>query len=102
MYLREFTVAAHGIQEKISPKSIRSKFDNQTRCVLSFYERLFPKFKTKETWKLLINCVEKIKDDRVLTIGGVTEVQIEYNVHDFFQLNDESKKKRRWSCSKKG
>ena len=73
-------------------KEKSSLFGFQTRCVTSLYEKHFVKFKTDDFWKILINCVSKITNSQILVIGGVCEVQVVFDIDNFFELSNYEKK----------
>lgn len=70
----------------------RVQFRDEIRCIASLYERFFIKFKTEDTWKVLICCVNEVTDSRVIEQLGVCEVQIKFDVDSFFSMNDQRKK----------
>lgn len=73
-------------------KEKRRSFSLETRCVTAMYERLFVKMKTVDCWKILIECVETINEERILNLSGVVSVQVEYSINDFNSLSDYEKK----------
>lgn len=70
----------------------RVQFRDEIRCIASLYERNFEKYKTADSWKVLIECVQEITDHRVHAVGGVCEVQVQFDVDLFFAMNDDQKK----------
>jgi len=68
-------------------------FLKETRCVSALFERFFGKMKTEASWKVLVECVEHIWDNRILNIGGVKSVQIEFD-YDYFNQSSDYEKKR--------
>lgn len=85
--LKEFSLTIP--EDKIK----RRVFELQTRCVLSFYERLFPKFKTHDCWKVLINCVREKPKIKYRNLIGVYEIDIPGNAEEIFSLKDNFEKK---------
>ncbi|PQP81569.1 hypothetical protein C0Q44_17795 [Paenibacillus sp. PCH8] len=71
----------------------RRSFSMETRCITAMYERLFGKYKTKDCWKVLIECVENISDKRIVNDSGVCSVPIQFNLNEFSKKNDLEKKK---------
>ena len=56
-------------------------------------ERLMPKVKTNDCWKILIECVEDAPNDFYKNLLGVYVVQIQFDINLFFGLNNYEKKK---------
>lgn len=73
----------------------RLKFILETRCISSYYERLFKEksYKIKNIWKILIDCVEKVNDNRIIEIEGVLSVQVEFDYNHYFNCIEHDKKK---------
>lgn len=67
-------------------------FRLETRCISSMFSRLFPPFKTKNKWKILIQCCEKIFDERVITNGGVILTQVKINYENYCLSSNKMKK----------
>lgn len=67
-------------------------FSLETRCICAFYERLFDKFHTETVWKLLVEGASEITEKRILTIGGVEEVQVLFDMDKYFTATTEQKK----------
>lgn len=84
--LKEFDLITSGSKEKIRT------FQLQTRCIASLYQRLFPKFKTEDCWKVLVRCVNDVPKTQYRNIGGVYEPYITTDVESFFFLTDTDKK----------
>ena len=84
--LKEFDLITSGSKEKIRA------FQLQTRCVTALYERFFPKFKTKDCWKVLVRCDHDAARIHYRNIGGVCELSIVADVDSFFLLTDAEKK----------
>ncbi|MDG0794000.1 hypothetical protein OMP38_26635 [Cohnella ginsengisoli] len=73
-------------------KEIRRQFRLETRCITAMYERLFSKIKIKGCWKILVECVEDITDERVRQYSGVCSVQVKFNFNDFSNNSEVGKK----------
>ncbi|TDL69176.1 hypothetical protein E2R58_08295 [Paenibacillus amylolyticus] len=71
----------------------RRSFSLETRCITAMYERLFGKYNTKDCWKVLIECVENITDERIVNVSGVCSVPIQFSLNDFNEKNELEKKK---------
>lgn len=85
-----------------TPNPQRIQFRRETRCITSLYENFFPKTKTKDCWKVEVQCVKEIFREKVIVVGGVAEVQALFDVEQFFSLSDEEKKKLALETLKKG
>lgn len=70
------------------------KFCLETRNISAMFERLFGKMKTKECWKILVECVESIGEERVLNFSGVYTVQVKFNYANFSDSNDYEKRQK--------
>lgn len=68
-------------------------FNLETRCMTSMYSRLFPKFITKNEWKILIQCCDKVFDDRIISCGGVISTQVKINYTNYCRLTNNEKKR---------
>jgi len=73
-------------------KETRRRFELQTRCVTSLYERLFPKFKTETCWKISVECVADITNEQFREALGVGFQQVKMDVESFFSLPNANKK----------
>lgn len=71
----------------------RRSFRLETRCITAMYERLLGKYKTKDCWKVLIECVENISDERIVNDSGVCSVPIQFSLNDFGAKSELEKKK---------
>ncbi|QLG40321.1 hypothetical protein HW560_20875 [Paenibacillus sp. E222] len=76
----------------------RRSFRLETRCITAMYERLFGKYKTKDCWKVLIECVENISDERIVNDSGVCSVPIQCSLNDFDAKSELEKKRLRFDC----
>ena len=70
----------------------RNNINLITRCMTSMVERLMPRIKTEDFWKILIECTETVNDDRCIVLSGVCCFQIQFDYGYFYQLNDDGKK----------
>lgn len=82
------------IDYNLNWKGKRRSFRLETRCVTAMFERLFGKMKTENSWKILVECVENITEERILNLSGVVTVQVEFSGFDEFCLISEIEKKR--------
>jgi hypothetical protein len=80
---------------EVTWKQKRVQFRDEIRCVASLFERLFGKFRTFDSWKVLIECVNEVTNQRILDFTGVCTVQVEFHVDSFFSMNTEEKNKQR-------
>ncbi|MBM7608769.1 hypothetical protein JOD29_002016 [Lysinibacillus composti] len=68
-------------------------FTFETNCITTLYENNFPNFKTENTKKIILNCGLSFKDINITEhIDGFLEINIPYDVEEFFGLNDINKK----------
>lgn len=74
-------------------KELKVAFRNETRCVLSLFERFLGKYKTKDCWRIWVNCVNEISDNRILNLLGVYNVQIVVDTDTYFKMSAIDKKK---------
>lgn len=121
MYLKEFNLDLPYIEDDESIESIMKKqnceyneatkldyalnwkwkrrsFSLETRCITAMYERLLGKYKTKDCWKVLIECIENITDERIVNVSGVCSVPIQFSLNDFSEKNELEKKRLRFAC----
>jgi hypothetical protein len=59
--------------ENLSNKS--RTFTLETRCITAFFSRIFNSFHTKDCWKILVECVDVVIDERILNLSGVYTMQ---------------------------
>ena len=72
----------------------RREFALQTRCITSFYERLFGYINTNDCKKLIIKCIPIIHDNAIRKFsGGYYEVVTQLCYDLFAKLSDYDKKK---------
>ena len=79
---------------EVNWKEKSRKFSLETRNISAMFERLFDKMKTKDCWKILVECVDYIKEERVLNFSGVYTVQVKFNYDNFSTSNDNEKKQK--------
>lgn len=75
-------------------KDKRHKFRLETRNISAMFERLFDKMNTNDCWKILVECVDNIMEDRVLNFTGVNTVQVKFNYNKFSASDDYQKKQK--------
>lgn len=75
-------------------KETRRKFRLETRCISAMVERIIESIETKECWKILIECVDSVKETKVLNFSGVYTVQVQLDYDDFFSGNNLHKKEK--------
>lgn len=75
-------------------KDKRQVFRLETRCIASMFARLFERMKTKDCWKILIECVRDINEDRIVNYLGVLTIQIKFDYNDFVSKSDYEKKQK--------
>lgn len=83
-------------------KDKRILFRDQIRCVCSMYTRLFEKYKTKNCWKVLVECVPIVSDQRILDFSGVYTVEVGFDINLFFSSSNYEKKKLTLQALKNG
>lgn len=83
--------AAIKIDYEANWKWKRRKFALETRCVTSYYSRLFQSLKNDKCWKINVECVPVLTKSPSV-IGGVYEVQIQYDPVEFFSVEAYEKK----------
>lgn len=83
-------------------KGKRRSFRLETRCITAMYERLFGKLKTEDCWKILVECVENITDERILNYSGVSTVQVKFSFDDFSSKSEIEKKRTTLSLLMEG
>lgn len=83
-------------------KGKRRLFRLETRCVTAMYERLFGKMKTEDCWKILVECVENITEERILNLSGVVTVQVKLSFDEFSFLSEIEKKRNALNLLMKG
>ena len=89
MRLREFAVELEGHE-----RSIEYDFHLQTRCVSAHYERCLPRFDNDAGWKILVECVDVVRRERVLPQLGVLMIEQAFDADAFFGADAHGKKCR--------
>lgn len=79
-------------------KDKRRTFRLETRCMTAMFERILGKVKTDDSWKILIECVEDTKEQKVLNLSGVLTTQVKFDYKGFI-AGDEYQKKQKTLCS---
>jgi hypothetical protein len=72
-------------------KEKRRLFRLSTRCISAMFERLFGKSITEDTWKVLVNCVEKISAPNSTNLSGVECIEIEMEYKKFLTVSEPKK-----------
>ncbi len=90
------------IDYNLNWKEKRRSFRLETRCVTAMYERLFGKMKTEDCWKILVECVEDITEERILNLSGVVTVQVKSSFDEFCFLSGIEKKRTTLNLLMKG
>ena len=67
-------------------------------CILVY----FRKYKTSGCKGIVVECVEKVTDSRILDFTGIYVVQIKFCFDEFIKLSDYEKKKNILELFKKG
>ncbi len=85
-------------------KERRMRFRDEVRCVASLLERNFEKYKTEDCWKVLVECVEDMKDNNNehKLVGGVSHVKVGLNIDYYFNLHNYEKKLLIYKLLEKG
>lgn len=73
-------------------KDKRLQFRLETRNISAMFERLFGRMETKDCSKILVECVDEVKQERVLNFLGVYTVQVKFNYNNFSSSDDHQKK----------
>jgi hypothetical protein len=73
-------------------KDQRRQFRLETRNISAMFERLFRRMETKYCSKILVECVDDVKEERVLNFSGIYTVQVKFNYNNFSASDDYQKK----------
>lgn len=73
-------------------KDKRILFRDQVRCIAEMYTYLLGKYKTQETKKIIINCQRELIGEKIITVDGFTEVDINFDIDNYFKLSNSQKK----------
>jgi len=71
----------------------RREYGLQTRCMTAFFERLFPGMQTEGIWKIIVECVPVVGNERMSGIGGVLSIPMSFDLEWFLKSGDTDKKK---------
>ena len=74
-------------------KEKRLLLRKESRCMTAMFERLFPRYKTRDCWKLLIELVEINPDPKIYTAGGIYTIQVQHPFTTFIASSEYQKKK---------
>lgn len=69
------------------------RFELETRCIASMFERLLGKFKTDDCSKINIMIVDDITMEDISICLGIYTIQYKLDYNEFFIKSDEEKKK---------
>ncbi|TFB12913.1 hypothetical protein E3U55_16920 [Filobacillus milosensis] len=83
-------------------KEKRMQFRDEIRCVTSLFEQNFQKYKSSDSWKVMVNCRTIAENNEVKCVGGVTEVSVDFDIDNYFSLINIEKKKLILSTLKNG
>jgi hypothetical protein len=72
--------------------NVESSFTFQSRCITSLYEKCFSKFSTENIKQINIFCVKESPKPNLSIIDGFCDVEILYDVNEFFKLDDQQRK----------
>jgi len=78
-------------QNRWKDKCVR--FSLETRCIASFFARVYKNPNTKGCSKILVECAEEPKEKQAVSLFGICEVQVKFNYEDFVALDNYGKKK---------
>ncbi|MFJ7686053.1 hypothetical protein [Peribacillus butanolivorans] len=71
---------------------VKSNFSFQSRCITALYEKCFSKFNTENIKQINIFCVKDSPNPSLSIIDGFCDVEIGYDVSEFFKLEEQEKK----------
>jgi hypothetical protein len=71
---------------------VEKNFSFQSRCITALYERCFSKFHTENIKQINIFCVKGSPKQFLTVVEGFCDVEIQYDVSEFFKLEDRVKK----------
>lgn len=93
---------AISIDYSINWKDKRRLFSLETRCMSSMFERLFGKMQTKDCWKILIECVNEINQEKIINYSGVYTIQVKFDYNSFEHKTTYEKKQEAVELIMKG
>ena len=71
----------------------RKSFSFQSRCITALFEKCFSKFNTENIKQINIFCVKGSPKLILTIIDGFCDVEIDYDVNEFFNLADQEEKR---------
>ncbi|TDL60076.1 hypothetical protein E2R56_31505 [Rhodococcus qingshengii] len=71
---------------------VEKSFTFQSRCITALYERCFSKFQNENIKQINIFCVKDSPNPTLTIVDGFCDVEIHYDVSEFFKLEDKEKK----------
>lgn len=74
-------------------KCRRREFIYESKCMTSMFERLFKPVTTKDCWKIIIECVDKVSSSRIINLLGVYTLQVQFDFCKYYCLTHFEKKK---------
>lgn len=77
---------------EINWKGKRREFQLMTRCMTAMVERIMLPVKTKDCWKILVECVNICTDKSYKNLLGVYTIQVEFDFETFFDSADSEKR----------
>lgn len=74
-------------------KCYRKAFVYESKCMTSMLERLFKPVPTKDCWKIIIECMDKVCNPCIINLLGVYTVQVPFDFCTYEALDPVDKKK---------
>ena len=74
-------------------KCRRKAFVYESKCMTSMLERLFKPVPTKDCWKIIIECMDKVCNPCIINLLGVYTVQVPFDFCTYEALDPVDKKK---------
>lgn len=81
---------------------VEKSFSFQSRCITALFEKCFLKFYTENIKQINIFCVKGSPKPTLTIIDGFCDVEIDYDVSEFFNLADQEKKEAILEVLKQG
>jgi hypothetical protein len=81
---------------------VKTNFSFQSRCITALYEKCFSKFNTENIKQINIFCVKDSPNPSLTIVDGFCDVEIDYDVSEFFKLEDQEKKEEVLEILKNG
>lgn len=85
--------AAVKMDYELNWKEKRHEFRLMTRCMTSMLERIMQPVKTKDFWKIIIECVDTDECKEPKNLLGVLVIQTYFDITLFYSLNENEQKK---------